>query len=105
MRTWVRSLTSICGLRFWRCRELWCRLQTQLGSGVAVAVSRLTAVALIGLLAWEPPYAMGVPLKRQKKQASKQASRQKDEIQEQPKGTRDCKKLERKLEKPGKMNI
>ena len=27
---------------------------------------RLTAVAAIGLLAWEPPYAMGVALKRQK---------------------------------------
>ena len=35
---------SVPGLAQWvkdlalRCRELWCRLQTQLGSGVAVAV-------------------------------------------------------------------
>ena len=27
------------GLRIRRCRELWCRLQMQLGSGVAVAVA------------------------------------------------------------------
>ena len=33
----VRSLTSISGLRIWGCRELWCRLQMRLGSGVAVA--------------------------------------------------------------------
>ena len=38
MRTWVRFLASLSGLRIRRCRELWCRLQTWLGSGVAVAV-------------------------------------------------------------------
>ena len=38
MRMWVQSLASISGLRI-LCRcELWHRLQTQLGSGVAVAV-------------------------------------------------------------------
>ena len=31
--------------------------------------------------------------------------KQKGEIQEQPKGIWDCKKLERKLRKPGKINI
>ena len=35
-RLWVRSLASLSGLRIRRCRELWCRSQTQLGSGVAV---------------------------------------------------------------------
>ena len=34
----VRSLASISELRIRHCRELWCRSQTQLGSGVAVAV-------------------------------------------------------------------
>ena len=29
---------SLSGLRIWHCRELWCRSQTWLGSGVAVAV-------------------------------------------------------------------
>ena len=32
---------------------------------------RLVATALIALLAWEPPYAMGVPIKRQKDQKKK----------------------------------
>ena len=35
---WVRPLASLSGLRMRCCRELWCRLQTWLGSPVAVAV-------------------------------------------------------------------
>ena len=35
----VQSPASLGGLRFQRCGELWCRLQTWLGSGVAVAVA------------------------------------------------------------------
>ena len=38
MRLQVRSLASLRGLRIQYCCELWCRLQMQLGSGVAVAV-------------------------------------------------------------------
>ena len=38
MRLQVRSLASISGLRIRRCQELWCRSQTWLGSGIAVAV-------------------------------------------------------------------
>ena len=38
MRLQVRFLTSHSGLRIWRCHELWCKSQTRLGSGVAVAV-------------------------------------------------------------------
>ena len=38
MRTQVRSLASLSGLRIQHCRELWCRSQLQLRSGVAVAV-------------------------------------------------------------------
>ena len=38
MRTQVRSLALLGALRFWRCQELWCGLQTWLGSDVAVAV-------------------------------------------------------------------
>ena len=40
---------------------------SRLGSGVAVAWRRPAAAALIPPLAWEPPYAVGVALKRQKK--------------------------------------
>ena len=38
MRTKVWSLASISGLRIRRCHELWCRWQTQVRSGIAVAV-------------------------------------------------------------------
>ena len=38
----------------------------QLGSGVAVAVDRLAAAALIRPLAWELPCAVGVALQRKK---------------------------------------
>ena len=54
----------LSGLRIWRCHELWCRSQTQLTSGVAVAV---VADFLIGPLAWEPPYASDVGLKTKEK--------------------------------------
>ena len=39
LRMCVRSLASLSGLRIQHCCELWCRLHTQLGSGVAVAVA------------------------------------------------------------------
>ena len=38
MRSQVRSLASLSGLRIQRCHELWCRLQARLGSGIAVTV-------------------------------------------------------------------
>ena len=38
MRLRVRSLPLLSGLMIRRCRELWCRLQSQLGSHVAVAL-------------------------------------------------------------------
>ena len=52
MRLRVRSLASLHGWRIWGCRELWCRSGT---------------TALIHPLAWEPPYAMGVTLKKKEK--------------------------------------
>ena len=39
MRWRVRSLASLSGLRIWRCHELWCRSQTWVRSGVAVAMA------------------------------------------------------------------
>ena len=37
-RTQVRSLASLSGLKIQHCHGLWCRSQTRLGSGVAMAV-------------------------------------------------------------------
>ena len=59
MKLWVQSLALLSGLKIQHFPELWRRSQTQLRSDISVA--------LIGPLAWEPPYAMGVALKRQKK--------------------------------------
>ena len=38
MRLWVQSLASLSGFRIRHCGELWWRLQTRLGSCIAVAV-------------------------------------------------------------------
>ena len=38
MRLWVQSLALLSGLRIQHCHDLWCRLQTQLGSFIAVAM-------------------------------------------------------------------
>ena len=43
MRTWVRSLTSLSGLRISCCHELQCRLQMLLGSHVAAAVAQASS--------------------------------------------------------------
>ena len=43
MRTRVRSLASLHGLRIWRCHELWCRSQTGLRSCMAVAVVKASS--------------------------------------------------------------
>ena len=64
MKTRVRSLALLSGLRIWHCCELWCRSQMRLGSGIAVAWHRLAAAAPIRLLAWELPDAAGAALKR-----------------------------------------
>ena len=40
MRMWVQSLASLSGSGIWCCLELWCSLQMQLGSRMAVAVAQ-----------------------------------------------------------------
>ena len=39
MRTWVRSLPSLSGLRIRHCHELWCSSQAWLRSSIAVTVA------------------------------------------------------------------
>ena len=41
-------------------------MPTQLGSGIAVVMCRPVATGPILFIAWEPPYALGATLKRQK---------------------------------------
>ena len=77
MRLRVWSLPLLSGLTIRRCRELWCRSQTRLGSRVAVALAGLVAIAPIRPLAWEPPYAAG--------EAQEMAKRQKDKKKKQQK--------------------
>ena len=57
----------VSGSGIWCCRELRCRSQTWLRSHVGVAVHKAAAVAPIGPLSWELPYASGVALKSKKK--------------------------------------
>ena len=71
MRLRVPSLTLLSGLRIRHCLELWCRSQTRLGSGIAVAVALAVTAAPIRPLAWESPYAMGVALVKKKKKDKK----------------------------------
>ena len=63
MRLRVWSLAFLSGLRIWHCQELWCKLQMWLG--LLWLWCRLATAAPIGPLAWEPPCAAGVALKRQ----------------------------------------
>ena len=68
MRIPVQSLALLNGLRIRHCCELWCGLQTWLGSGIAVAV--VAVIAQIQPLAWEPPYVTGVALKGKKQRGN-----------------------------------
>ena len=63
MRMRVRPLVSLRGLRIRRCIELWCRSQTQFGSGGVVAVVQASSYSSNSTLAWDPPYATSEALK------------------------------------------
>ena len=60
-------MASLSGLKIWRCCELWYRSQT---CGLDLMLlwlwRRPAAVAPIGPLDWEPPYAASVALKKKK---------------------------------------
>ena len=69
MRMWVCSLALLSGLSIWHCCELWCKLQTWLGSCVAMAVwlwHRPAPVAPIWPLVWERSCATGYKQKKKK---------------------------------------
>ena len=64
MRLQVQPLALLSGLGIQCCHEWWCRL---------------AAAAPISLLAWEPPYAAGVALKKKK---TNKTIKQKEGIEE-----------------------
>ena len=67
MKTQVRSLVSLSGLRSRHCRELLGRSQRQLGDLVLPWLRcRLATAIPIPPLAWEPPCTAGAALKRQR---------------------------------------
>ena len=67
MRMRVRSLASLSGLRVWRCCELWCRSQIELGSRVVVAMVQAGTCSYDSALSLGTSYAAGTALKSKKK--------------------------------------
>ena len=65
LRTQVPFLASLSGLRIRLCRELWCKSKSGSDLVLLWLWCSPVATALIGPLAWEPPYAVGAALKRQ----------------------------------------
>ena len=64
MRMQVQSPASLSGLRIQRCHELWYRLQTRLGSHIAVAVVQASNCSSNSTLSVELPYTVGAALKK-----------------------------------------
>ena len=62
MRLQVRFLALLSGLGIWHCCELWCRLQIR--SDLTLLWLWCRPAAPIWPLAWEPPYAVDVALKK-----------------------------------------
>ena len=51
--------------------ELWCSMQTRIGSCIAVSLVLLVAKAVIRTLAWERPYGMEVAIVMENKTKKK----------------------------------
>ena len=69
MRLWLRSLALLSGLRIWSCHGVGHRCGLNLA--LLWLWCRLAETAPIRPLAWEPLYAVGVALKRQKDRKKK----------------------------------
>ena len=68
MRLRVQSPVLLSRLRIRHCHKLWCRLQCGLDLVWPWLWPRPGAGALTGPLAWKPPYALGVALKKKNKE-------------------------------------
>ena len=84
-RTWVQSLVTLSGYGSGICRKLWRGSQMQLRSGVALAVGRPAAVALIRPLDWELPYATGVAVKEKRQREKERENRKGEKMEERRK--------------------
>ena len=71
MRTQLWSLALVRRLRIRRCRELWCRLKTQLRSGVAVAVAKASSYTSDLAPSWGTSICCGCDPKKTKKKKKK----------------------------------
>ena len=67
MGTQVWSLASLSGLRIRHCHDLWCRVQIQLRSGVAVAVAKAGRCSSNSTPSQETSICWGAVLKNKKK--------------------------------------
>ena len=75
MRLQVQSLASLSGLRIQGCCELWCRLQTRFGSGIAVAVVEASSGCSISTLILGTSICCGCGSKKQKPKTKKTPNR------------------------------
>ena len=71
IQTLLGSLASLSGLRIWRCLSCGIDHRCDLDPVLLWLWYRVAAVDPIQPLAWEPPYATGVALKKQKKKKKK----------------------------------
>lgn len=89
---------SLSGLRIWHCRELWCRSQTQLGPGIAVAVVKVGSYSsnLTPSLGTSICHRCGLKKQTNKKKERKRKERKKEG---RKKGRKERKKKERERKK------
>ena len=66
----------LSGLRIGRCHELWCRSQTQLGAGVAVAATQASGYSSDSTPNLGTSIYYGVALKRERKKGRKEGRKE-----------------------------
>ena len=73
MRLPVQPLALLSGLRIWHCCGVGCKVSSD--PALLWLWCRQVAIATIGLLAWEPPYAAGAAQEMAKRQKDKKKRR------------------------------
>lgn len=88
---------SLSGLRIWHCRELWCRSQTQLGPGIAVAVVKVGSYSsnLTPSLGTSICHRCGLKKQTNKKKKEKEKKERRKEGRKEGKKERKKKEKER----------